>query len=192
MSENAATICISYPLPLRVSGALLQLIGAAWPGCMLNTQRSDALVISLPSTTPEDVSDEQATAIVAAADQGDDYDAEIGSFNMATGEVTLLTKPGVWENLGVWAAAALGFAEEDTSPDAFPSGINYAETTMTYAGEAFAVIAARGGRTPGALRQSAERRAEKAELRAKIAEADVARYVERYGPLPPSLGAVPE
>lgn len=176
MAHEDRVILISYPIPLDVFGVLGDLISAAWPDSVIDSDCTTGLRIKLPSSPPEKVSEDEVQASLEARADESGLEPSIEKADIASGEASLSLKNEAWAHLAQFAAAALRLEDEEADPKQFPNGVNYVEAKMSYQEQRFVVIAAKKGRSPADLRQDAERRAE-------AAEAKLARYVERYGEL---------
>ena len=151
-------IAIQLPLPMSVTGTLMNLIGAAWPDAMIVDNQKGFLtggkhmVLRIPDVPPAAVSDEQTAA--AKVDPGeDDVDVlELGPQGVA------LRRP---EELSAMMLQILraGFEEH-------PDAVNYLENKVydPTTHEEFVLIFARSkAQTPHELRMAAEKKLESAQ-----------------------------
>ena len=139
------TIRITYPLALSIAGPLCQAIGTLWPGAMVSTTESDALVMTVPDKGPQRLTKKAAREILGA----DDHDHDGAITRSGPGKLTV-TPDDAWDELALFAYVVLTAS----------GAINYVEREVTdrETGERFVVIAARSpGQTPHVLRMKAER-----------------------------------
>ena len=165
--EKRTKIRIGLPLPLDVAGTLLQLIGRAYPDCIIHQEGHREMVLSISDAQRIDPDSIDTDGLPLQADE-----------DLADAALTELGPQGVgmgWpEKLAAeFAGMAAGMLE------AFPDAKNYLETQFTDRDDPtkeYVLIVARSkGQTPHQLRQAAEARvaeleAENAQLRDMLAE----------------------
>lgn len=183
MSEHPDTadwaqINVELPLPLEVAGALMELIGTAWPDAMVSTERrfgdfngDRALSMRVNHRRrPKKVSKRKAAAIVGQnADQADEATAA------GVGDADFLGFDDGWVSLAAPAELSLHLGSVCAHLlDANEDAVNYLEWEVREParddgtpGARYVLSAARSkGQTPHALHTRA--RDELADLRAKI------------------------
>ncbi|XKH58395.1 hypothetical protein LG293_17365 (plasmid) [Citricoccus nitrophenolicus] len=172
-AEDRHVLRISLPAPLSVMGTVTQLIGAAWPDSAMRIgHRSVEFLI--PKADPLEVPSDQVAEVAASSRDDLGLDTQITGMGANDGGAAStdvsIPHDEAWAGLGQFAAAALRIADEDNAdPERFPNGVNYVEAQMLHGDEAFTVIACREGRDPTAMHRKVQ--------------AELDRYVERYGPL---------
>lgn len=149
-------IAIKLPLPMSVSGSLLNLIGAAWPDAQLADGSGGMfgdrhMVIRIPDTAPVAVTDEQVAAARVEPGEEDLDITELGPAGIS------VRRP---EHLSAMMLEIL-LASFEEHPDA----MNYLENEVIdpKTGNRYILTFARSAQqTPDALRRAAEQRLETA------------------------------
>ena len=106
MGEQWSNITVRDPLPLSLAGALMKLIGTAWPDARIRTEPGVTLAMSVPNTRAKTVSKRAAKQILdeeAAVSEGIE-DAQLtrltpGEFAMQTPEELQMLMSGVVHQL---------------------------------------------------------------------------------------------
>lgn len=92
-------IVIEGPLPMGVAGALMQLIGAAWPDAVIDTsgkhapfaRKASFVMLVDPRAKPKEVAPDEAAAIAEEAEPGPDgADATFNGFTEEDGRLVML------------------------------------------------------------------------------------------------------
>lgn len=167
------TIRVAGPLPMGVAGALMQLIGSAWPESVIDTSGrgdrrrprrvhygQDALVMLVPPKAAKRVTKKAAKAIRAEAEEAEET-GELFGFDGGWVKIAPPEELGLY--LGSVAKAML---------DAHEDAVNYVEWEVRdrESLERTVLSVARSkGQTPHALRMAAE--AERDQVRALLIEA---------------------
>lgn len=150
-------IAIKLPLPMSVTGTIMNLVGAAWPDAMIVDNQDGILtggkhmVLRIPDAPPAEVSNEQLAAAKVQPGEDDVDVHELGPQGISVG------RP---EQLSAMMLEILLASFEDN-----PDAVNYLESKVrdpkTY--QEYVLIFARSqGQTPHQLRMAAEAKLESA------------------------------
>lgn len=150
-------VAIRLPLPMSVTGTLMNLIGAAWPDAMLVDNQEGFLtggkhmVLRIPEAPAANVSEEQLAAAKVEPGEDDVNVHELGPQGIS------VTRPEQLSEIMLEIMRA-GFEEH-------PDAVNYLENSVLdpKAGKEYVLIFARSkGQTPHELRMAAEAKLESA------------------------------
>lgn len=172
LENTDVDIRIGLPLPLAVTGALLEAIGAVWPDASIRTDGTNPTEMTVRITGPARELDDDALAALAgaAAHDDDDHDDQVELFLSQLRDGSFGIKSEEWvSKLFVGAFANI--------LDQHPDATNYVEMSLhdPETGARYNVIVTRpGGASPHQLRAAAEARVAALEAQLRAAGLDPA------------------
>lgn len=154
-----ATIRIKLPISLGLSGALLNVIGRAWPESSVDFSAVPGeMCINVPDAPPD-------LDAVSAQDAVEASEAELRAIKDEAGEsMVSVSSDMMFARVAAFVAETLVLADDENRAQ-LPDGVNYITSNVDYNGNRFVLTVSRNGRDPDSLRRKAE--AELARLKAE-------------------------